>query len=988
MRLKRKIVLFTTGILAFLLLISSVVSIQNFRKHYTDALVTGSFGVAHSIESPLNELLALGLPLHSLSGMEQKLTEVVEKNDYIKLAYVVDATGKVVFSNQHDQNDLPRVEAADLNPQQISESTWLSHTHSDGQSYIDIYVPLFDGDQRNGKIRLAIPSSVIDDKVMLAIKQQLANVIITFTLIAILLNFFLHRQVIMPIKRLSKYAESIAKAVPYETVRFNRKDEIGLLSGSLVRMSATLKKQIEALKSGGQLLEEKVEQRTQQLAQTNNILESSNSSLKLALERERKLSEALKQSEERFRMLFEQNKAVMLIIDPRDGQLIAANGVAVEFYGYPLEKLLQLKITDINMLSSEEISHEMKRAHQEARNHFYFRHKLASGEVRDVEVHSGPISWDDSPVLYSIIHDVTDRKLAEAELQRIAHYDALTGLPNRLLKADRLRQAIARCHRSDTSVAVCYLDLDGFKPINDTYGHDVGDLILVETAIRLQASVREEDTVSRIGGDEFVLILSDLSGLEQCCLILDRVLEAIAQPIVINDQVLEVCASIGLTIYPEDDAADADILLRHADQAMYAAKANGKNQYHLFDPVEDKQVRAHKEKLQRLQQALADNEFVLHYQPKVNMLTCEVVGIEALIRWNHPVKGLQMPGDFLHYLADSELEIAIGNWVIRRALEQQVELREAGLALPVSVNISAYHLQHAGFTEEIGSMLEQQPLQREGDLEFEILETSSIEDMSNIFHTLISCRSMGVNFALDDFGTGYSSLAYFHRLPVDSLKIDQTFVQGMLEDPQDLTIVDSVVRLAGAFKHPVIAEGVESLEHAAALLRLGCFLGQGYGIARPMPLEELCGWKQRWEADQEWQELKSRFARNEDVDVQAAIASHQQWVERLISSLQQDGSDFTVQFDSRHCAFGRWFHGIGYLHYGHLPIYDEIKKYHELVHELGKELFYMSSHGFRLEAVKRIAEIEVMRDRFIELIERLQQDELPESKLQKKVFSG
>ncbi|MEJ2395763.1 MAG: hypothetical protein P8Z77_13565, partial [Candidatus Thiodiazotropha sp.] len=190
MRLKRKIVLFTTGILAILLLISSVVSIQNFRKHYTDALVTGSFGVAHSIESLLNELLALGLPLHSLSGMDQKLTEVVEKNDYITLAYVMDATGKVVFSNRHDENGLPQAEAADLISGQANEPTWLSHTHSDGQRYIDIDVPLFDGDQRIGMIRLGFPSSVIDDKVMLAIKQQLANVIITFTLIAILLNFF------------------------------------------------------------------------------------------------------------------------------------------------------------------------------------------------------------------------------------------------------------------------------------------------------------------------------------------------------------------------------------------------------------------------------------------------------------------------------------------------------------------------------------------------------------------------------------------------------------------------------------------------------------------------------------------------------------------------------------------------------------------------------------------------------------------------------
>jgi diguanylate cyclase (GGDEF)-like protein/PAS domain S-box-containing protein len=987
MRLKRKILLFTISMLAILLLISSAVSIQTFREHYTDALIRGSFGVAHSIESVLNELLVLGLPLHSLTGMDHKLREVVEMNDYIDYAYVVDASGEILFHSQADVNGPLLADTSDQAMQQLSQPTWFSHRHDDGRRFIDICVPLFDGDRRVGMIRLGFPSSVIDDTVMLAVKQQLVNAVVTFTLITILLSIFLHWQVIEPIKKLSRYAESIARAVPYEAVRIQRKDEIGLLSGSLVRMSAKLKNQIEALKSGGQLLEEKVNARTRQLALTNSVLESSNNNLKLALQRERELSEALRHSEERFRMLFEKNKAVMLIIDPGNGKLIDANGVAVEYYGYPREKLLQMKITDINMLSPEEISSEMKRAQQESRSHFYFRHKLSSGEVRDVEVHSGPIAWDDRALLYSIIHDVTDRKQAEAELQHLAHYDALTGLPNRLLKTDRLRQAIARCHRNDASVAVCYLDLDGFKPINDMYGHDVGDMILVETARRLQTSVREGDTVSRIGGDEFVLILTDLSGLEQCCLIVDRILEAVAQPIIIDDQVVEVCASIGLTLYPEDDA-DADILLRHADQAMYTAKANGKNHYHLFDPVEDRQVRAHKEQLQRLQQALEDEEFVLHYQPKVNMLTCEVIGMEALIRWNHPEQGLLLPGDFLHVLANTDLEVAVGNWVIRRALEQQAELHEAGLALPVSVNISAYHLQNCGFADGIGSILEQLPMRQTGDLEFEILETSSIEDMSNIFHTLISCRSMGIHFSLDDFGTGYSSLAYFHRLPVDSLKIDQTFVQGMLEDPQDLTIVNSVVRLAGAFKHPVIAEGVESLEHASALLKLGCVLGQGYGIARPMPLDAICDWKKRWDSDVEWQDLKCRFAQEDRADVQAAVESHRQWVRRLISSLHQEDWALTIQLDSRHCDFGQWFYGVGYLHYGNLPLYDEIKKYHEGVHELGKELNDLASHGFRQEALKRVDELEAMRDRFIKLIEQLQQVELAAFGQSKQSMSG
>ncbi len=972
MPLKRKILLFTIGILALSLLISSMLSIHNLRKHYTNALITGSFGVAHSIESHLNAMLAQGLPLDSLSGMEGKLSDVVDKSAHITYAFVVDSTGEVVFHSRQATGD--SVDGVERQSPRISKPAWSIHEHEDGVHYIDLFIPLFDEDHHIGAIHLGFPEGVIDDKVVVAMQQLLINFILTFVVIALALNFFLHREVVGPIKRLSHYAESIAKGVPYETVRFNRGDEIGLLYGSLVRMSATLRQQIEALRSGGQMLEERVRVRTRQLAQTNNVLQTSNRNLKQALQRERDLSEALRSSEERFRMLFEQNKAVMLIIDPQQGQILSANNVAVDYYGYPLERLLCMKINDINMLSSEEISHEMKRAQQQERSHFYFRHKLASGEVRDVEVHSGPMNWDDRSVLYSIIHDITARKRAEEELKHIAHYDALTGLPNRLLKADRLRQAMSHCLRNDTSVAVCYLDLDGFKPINDTYGHDIGDLILIETAHRLQATVRDGDTVSRIGGDEFVLILGDLSGLDQCMMILDRVLLTIAQPISIDDRVVEVCASIGLTLYPQDDV-DADILVRHADQAMYVAKEHGKNRYHLFDPVEDRQVRAHREKLQQLEQALREDQFILYYQPKVNMFTCEVIGVEALIRWNHPEKGVLLPGEFLYYLINTDLEIELGNWVIRRALEQQIELRQMGLTLPFSVNISAHHLQHPGFVPEMRSLLSELPLHDAGNLEFEILESASIEDMTNIFHTLVSCHDLGIRFSLDDFGTGYSSLAYFHRLPVDSLKIDQTFVQDMLEDPQDLTIVDSVVRLAGAFKHPVIAEGVESIEHGAALLRLGCQLGQGCGIARPMPIEELPKWKQNWDNNQEWHDLKRRFIREEGIDIQAAIASHRQWVDGLIAMLRQEEGNLKIHLDSRHCAFGRWFHGVGYLHYGHLPIYEEIRKYHEWVHELGQELYDLSSNGFRQQARSRIDEIEVMRDRFIELVVHLQAEQ-------------
>lgn len=970
MRLNRKILIFTIGTLAAFLVISSLVNIASFSRNYTEALLTGAIGVGRSLETLLEERLARGRPLEQLTGVNEKLAEVVEMNPHIAYAGILKLNGEVLFHSQSELIGRMFDDGVVSKAAQAVEPVWQHDLRFDGVRYFDVAVPLRDGDRPVGVIRLGFPAALIDDKIMAIVRQLLVNMLVTFLLIAVLLNLYLRNLIVKPVKRLSKFANAIARGQFDPTLKSARGDEFGLLRDSLVRMGGTLRQQIAALKQSGHEMEEQVHARTRQLSQSNRTLEQSNASLKQALKRERELTEALRRSEERFRMLFEGNKAVMLIIDPQGGRIIDANRAAIDYYGWPVEDLLSMRISDINTLSESEVAREMKNARKEKRSHFYFRHTLSNGMVRDVEVHSGPIDWDGRPLLYSIIHDVTARKQAEAELERIAHYDALTGLPNRLLKTDRLRQSIARSRRNHTSVGVCYLDLDGFKPINDVFGHEVGDIILVEIAHRLLATVREGDTVSRIGGDEFVLILSDLVDAEQCTQILDRVLDAISEPIKVDAVEVRVFASIGLTLYPRDDA-DADILMRHADQAMYVAKEMGKNRYHQFDPVQDKQVKAHRENYLQLQQALTREEFVLHYQPKINMYTCEVIGVEALIRWRHPDKGLCYPGDFLFYITNTDLEITVGNWVIECAMQQVTAFRASGVVLPVSVNISAQHLQAAGFVEYIQRMLLAYPAVQPGDLEFEILESSSIEDMSDIFQTLVSCREMGIRFALDDFGTGYSSLAYFHRLPVDSLKIDQAFVQNMLEDPQDLTIVDSVVRLAGAFQHPVIAEGVESLEHGAALLRLGCHLGQGYGIARPMPPEQLHAWLQSWQQEREWHELKTRFTQGEGIDIQAAVSSHRRWVGKLIESLSGDLALPPVPLDSRHCAFGRWFHGVGYIRYGRLPVYEEIRTLHEQIHQHAQAMYDLASHNMKEQALSKVKELENMRDSFIECVECL-----------------
>lgn len=459
----------------------------------------------------------------------------------------------------------------------------------------------------------------------------------------------------------------------------------------------------------------------------------------------------------------------------------------------------------------------------------------------------------------AVFSDISHVKAHQAELDRLAHYDPLTGVPNRRMLADRLVQAVERAKRSGHSLAVCYLDLDDFKPVNDRLGHAVGDQLLIGMTHRLQATLRAHDTLARLGGDEFVLLLTDLDPPDGWQGILERVLDAVQQPMALGDASATVSASVGVTVFPADDA-DADTLLRHADQAMYRAKQAGRNRCHLFDMAQDKEVQVQREQLIRLQQALDNGEMVLFYQPKVDLDSGAVVGAEALIRWNHPEQGLLPPGAFLWQVTGSELEITMGEWVIETALNQLDTWKAQPEGLPpgfcVSVNLSGHQLLKPGFHGWLQTALMTHKRLSEGELELEILESAAIADMKTAARVMADCCALGVRFALDDFGTGYSSLAYFRTLPVDMIKIDQSFVRDMLHDADDHGIVQSVVYLAHAFHRPVIAEGVETLEHAAALLRLGCYLAQGYGIARPMPAEQLGHWIREWNQYRPWETLR------------------------------------------------------------------------------------------------------------------------------------
>jgi diguanylate cyclase (GGDEF)-like protein/PAS domain S-box-containing protein len=454
-----------------------------------------------------------------------------------------------------------------------------------------------------------------------------------------------------------------------------------------------------------------------------------------------------------------------------------------------------------------------------------------------------------------IFSDISAIKEHERELEHMAHFDALTNLPNRVLLADRLRQSMSQAQRRSQPLAVVYLDLDGFKAINDKHGHEIGDQLLVAIASRMKQTLREGDTLARLGGDEFVAVLQDMDDIGASIPLLNRLLTAAYQSLQIGILDVQVSASLGVTFYPQSEDVEADQLLRQADQAMYQAKVAGKNRYKIFDATSDFSLRTHYESLGRIELALKQKEFVLYFQPKVNMRTGEIIGAEALIRWQHPQRGLLAPSEFLPVIENHSLAIDVGEWVIDTALAQIEIWREAGLNLAVSVNVGARQLQQSNFFDRLRKLLTARPSVKPSFLELEVLETSALEDIAQVSRLIESCAEIGVTFALDDFGTGYSSLTYLKRLRVNVLKIDQSFVRDMLDDPDDLAILEGVIGLAAAFRRQVIAEGVETIAHGTLLLQLGCDLAQGYGIARPMPANELLSWAATWQPDSAWSEL-------------------------------------------------------------------------------------------------------------------------------------
>ena len=556
-------------------------------------------------------------------------------------------------------------------------------------------------------------------------------------------------------------------------------------------------------------------------------------------------------------MVYNHSREGIYIAD-KDGNIIDCNQAFVEVSGYSREELLgknprifKSGVHDDGFYSkmwqalanegfwSGEIWNKYKNRHQSPGLHSIAVIRNPNHEIER---------------FLAITTDISELKQHQQRLEQFAYNDDLTGLPNRLLLTDRLNQLILNHNRERQNLAVAFIDLDGFKTINDNYGHEVGDEFLIVISQKMREVIRESDTLGRLGGDEFVVILNYQDTPQTIQTPIKKLIDACNSLISIRGVTLKASASIGVSFYAgqPNHAVDANTLIRQADLAMYVAKQSGKNRYHVFSANDDQLITTRDEVVEQIRAAIQDNELVLYYQPKVNMRSGELLGAEALIRWNHPQNGLLQPGQFLPIIENHPVSVELGNWVIQQALAQINQWQLQGCAIPVSINVDAKQLNQPDFVDSLQAAIASYPNFRAGSLEIEILETVAFQDREQANLVITACKQLGVEFAMDDFGTGYSSLTYLRQLSINTIKIDRSFVKDIDFNLDDLAIVENVINLGLVMGRSIIAEGVETVKLGELLIKHGCEYGQGYAIAKPMPANELLTWKQQWRPDNAW----------------------------------------------------------------------------------------------------------------------------------------
>lgn len=552
----------------------------------------------------------------------------------------------------------------------------------------------------------------------------------------------------------------------------------------------------------------------------------------------RRVEDALRETERRYRSIFEHATEGIYQTSP-EGRYLAANPALAAIYGYasPLDLIADLSDIEHQLYVDPHRRQEFTRLMQE---YGYTRNFESPVYRRDGSViwisENARVARDEQGNIQfyeGTVVEITERRRYQEELEYQASHDTLTGLPNRALLVDRLRQALHGARRDGRVVAVAFVDLDHFKLINDSLGHHVGDQLLLDMAGRLGACLRSRDTVARQGGDEFVLILTDQADEYGVTLVLRRLLESISQPWVAEHGEYSISCSIGVSLYPRDGDS-AEHLLKCADAAMYKAKDMGRNTFHYFTPELDEAANHQLEMANDLRRALERGEFLLHYQPRVDIASGLVVGVEALMRWNRPETGLVPPGEFIPVAEESGLIVPMGEWALHEACAQNRAWQAMGLPpVPVSVNFSPIQFRRAGLVRQVADALVETGLEARW-LELELTESFIMQDAERINRAMGELKALGLEIAVDDFGTGYSSLSYLKRFPVDRLKIDKSFVRDVTQDVDDAAIARAIISLGHSLNLRVVAEGVETREQMDFMRQHGCDEIQGYFFSRPL----------------------------------------------------------------------------------------------------------------------------------------------------------
>jgi diguanylate cyclase (GGDEF)-like protein/PAS domain S-box-containing protein len=553
--------------------------------------------------------------------------------------------------------------------------------------------------------------------------------------------------------------------------------------------------------------------------------------------------ESLRLSEERYRTVFETSIDCVTISSLSNGKYLDVNNAFLTLLGFEYEEIIGRTSLDLDFWVVPETRDDIVRLlHRDSSLRDYrTRFRKRNGEMVWVLISASVIEIEGTSCVLSVMRDISDAKAAEEEIWNLAFYDALTRLPNRRLLLDRLSEALASSTRTERHRAMLFIDLDDFKTLNDTLGHQAGDRLLQEVSTRLAESVREYDTVARLGGDEFVVMLENLSivreeAATQAEIVGRKILSAIERPYMLDGHECLSTSSVGITVFgykPEG----ANEILQQADIAMYQAKAAGRNTLRFFAPALQTAVNARALIEVELRYALKTDQFVLHYQPQVD--GTGLIGVEALIRWMHPSRGLLAPGEFIPMAEQSGLILPLGDWVLQNASSQIAAWagRKQIANIPISVNVSALQFRHPGFVSQVLGALDRAGADPKS-LKLELTESMLAENIEDVISKISDLKTHGIGFSLDDFGTGYSSLAYLKRLPLDQLKIDRSFVRDIVENASSRAIAQAIISLGRAMSLGVIAEGVETEEQRDCLIQLGCDAFQGYFFGCPLSLEE------------------------------------------------------------------------------------------------------------------------------------------------------